>query len=649
MSLPQNPLNRFRTYSYAHLLVIADSVESAMLLNNANNLSEVINVTAQVGNTFASSINGGNVVILMNGLQDAHYIMTELKWESITGIPGIDSTDNFTTMATEGSFTIEEPKGVKFLNNVKDAYTALAADPTACVWMIKTIFVGYHWDTTSPEYITNINPLIFNVIDLKSDFSNKGGIYNISFININNGTGKLGQLRNISETLSINLSKKNTLPDAIRKLNENITSRYDLYFKSISSTVEAVGAIPKRVEYEIKLHSHYDDSYIVTDIQGQNTQEGLPDSGVLLNFAKDINIENAIKKIMKATKKVKEDAAGINGEKFAYKIRSILYSTKDIHKVIYYIDRFKLPFANILQEAASNGESAVIKQNTVEFDYIFSGKNTDIIDFSMKIEMGMVFFQALVNNNNIGTQKDFFNGNANTTNVLGNKNTVTVNNTKSVDGKLPIQEPKMPVFFSTIVKNPESKNSYSPKESSEFQALLNRQAAIESLNAKIKIHGNPRLMDSTSKIPMGFTDDELSPVENGGDDGEPIFPHWERIPALAKINIFMPESADNDFGLKEKFWYDGLYYVFSVTNEFASGKFTQVLDMISLPNPEENSEKLQTTDNQNTKKGKQQVKSSPNGTSGEQDLEIVKNTEENAIQFVIDTHSTKNINSLKAL
>lgn len=578
MSLPENPLSRFRSHSYHHILMICDNVETAVSVSNDVNIDKF--TSPNIDNVrdvslLVDSKTSGKYVILTNGLNNGRYAIETLKWESITGQLGDNGADNYTSMATEGLVNIVEPKGMKFLNEIQETYKLLNSDPSSCVWMIKTLFVGYN-DSNSSNYISNVRPLIFTVVDLVADFTIAGSSYDISFVNINNGSGKMPQLIKAAETIKINLGENTTLSNAIEnllasKINENSKR----HFNEVKSAVESNGLTPKEVTYKFILDEEYKNSrYLIDDSQQQNKTNGTAESGCHLDFTKSITVENAIKKIMKHCSQVKIDAKGVeNGPKYGYKIRSILNSDKTKHEIIYVITRYRIVFSNIFKDINSSDDKVknAIADNTIVFDYIYSGKNTDILDFSMKMDLGLVFFQTIISSNNIASQKDLKTSN------LGNTNQTSQNIPENTKESL-APKPILPIFFSTTMKNLENTNSKNPKASTEFQTLMNRHLAIENLDTKMKITGNPSLLNSINKIPETF-----NTIEEISSASKPSLPHWETVPALAKVNIFMPSSDSNGIPTKEKFWYDGFYLILGVANSFDSGNFTQTLEMISVP------------------------------------------------------------------
>jgi len=610
MSRPLNVLSKYRTYSYHHILIICDSVATSASISVGDN----VNGTTELNDVIRKSVSGlyssesrlstdpatgGQFVVMINGLTDAHYSIEELKWESITGQKGNNNSGNYTAMVTEGAMVINEPKGVRFLNDVKKAYERLRRDHNSCVWMIKTIFVGYNDNHVNgkpdePEYYTDIKPLVFTVVDLEAEFNVQGAIYDLKFVNINNGVSKMPQINDITSTVMMNLRKDTTLKGAIETLFKKMNARYDQYFDSVKQDIIAQKLKPLPVKYEITLSKEYNETdYKVDDVQQQTTSDGLTNSGAAFDFSKGVTIENAIKTIMNRCGKIKLDAKGETPtkDKYGYKIRTILASTKDAYIVKYHIERQKLMFNNILDASKSNDSElqAKLDSNTLSLDYIYTGGNIDIIDYSMKMEMGFVFFQQLTNGNNLHTQKDSTAQGVDKIAKVASDKSAKINDLD--DGANKVLDKTIPIFFTKNNKNPETINTKNPKEAAEFQSLLNRHAALENIQAKVKIHGNPALLNSINKVPKGFGKDESQKV----DDSE-VFPFWEKVPALLEINIMMPIEENGVVVNMEPFWYTGKYYVFSVANEFSGGLFTQELEMISMPNATDESTETNTQD-----------------------------------------------------
>ena len=113
--------------------------------------------------------------------------------------------------------------------------------------------------------------------------------------------------------------------------------------------------------------------------------------------------------------------------------------------------------------------------------------------------------------------------------------------------------------------------------------MLSRHAALESVEAIVSIHGNPYLMSQTNRRGS----DTRRGNATDGSDPSVIIQNWDSLPALVKVNIFMPStnatpSSTSSFQ-REKFWYDGYFYLYAIDHKFADGQFTQDLHLLALP------------------------------------------------------------------
>lgn len=108
--------------------------------------------------------------------------------------------------------------------------------------------------------------------------------------------------------------------------------------------------------------------------------------------------------------------------------------------------------------------------------------------------------------------------------------------------------------------------------------MLARHAALENVHTTMLIHGNPQLLDETTILP---TDLARRQTEDKKDE-ETISPTWMKLPSYVKLNIRMP-SLEETGDYTESFWYDGYFQMLFINNMFNDGKFTQELEMFSLP------------------------------------------------------------------
>lgn len=643
MSRPENPLASYRSYSYHHILIVCDTDAAADWISDPDRGTSVFRsigsaqqiptepqVVDDLDATTAETerLVPGNYVVILNELVDTSFRIRNASWFTATAA-STDQQDRFNSIAVEGQIEVQEPRGVRFMNALNNAADLLQSDPTGLLFILKTIFVG-HTDnpqdgSQSTTYITNIRPLRFMLYDVTGTFDTTGGTYLMSFAGASNGAARFPQFSRAAE--QITLDAESTLNLTMQKLANQMTAQSE---RNRECLVEALVGLYgddnlndlRGVTYEIILEDPYTNAeYKVDRFDSRQSSEIGEDATPQLVFGKSSTVEQAIRHIMERSDRVIKDRTegeGPNQTKYIYKIQSQITmpgvegiqtenSPRNYGKVVvrYYVRRFAQVKNQTVESVLAGQDQSVdeneitkdiIQQNLIEFDYIFSGLNTDIINFDIKMEMGLAFLQLLATSNTLPTQVEEINRKIVKDNTTIAAGTEVLKGDANEDGDITIVRTRTPIFPATKVKDVLLRNAGNPKDSAIYQSYLSRHAALENLEVKLEIHGNPNLMNQTNRQA-----NERARANIQADDGsaaELVMENWDTVPALAKINIFMPSTNDtpstSEQFNRERFWYDGYYYIYGVEHRFSEGQFTQELDLLSLPNKslieEQNSE-----------------------------------------------------------
>lgn len=627
------------------------SLSSSQSLNQYLGKYGVKEISLQQSNDKDSSLLG-RYCILINGSTDADLVITNAKWTGFTAAnatPGDFNTSN----AVEGSITISEPRGVIFADLIVLCCQALNVDASTAVFCLKTFFVGYatNEQTNNDEGITviNVEPLIFLAIDFTATYSETGGVYELTFVAMANGAARLPQYSRLSDGFTLNLQKNNdviTIEDAIQLFSEKVEENYRRYYSCIRQYLEAnAQTIVSRfnsnnltennqltvedylnrfspVKYEFVVDDAYK-KYLVNDfIDQMRTQPGCDNGGTII-FLPGTSIEDALRQILlKSTEIQKEMKVGVKEGtnqtlvKYEPKIQSCV-KTRNIGTglnsrlevvVVYSIRRFFVPKAisveslffskdaNLGSEEKQTTTTTAeidprIRENIIEFDYIYSGQNIDILEFDIKMNLGLSYLQAASISNTLLEQFDQLQGKS----IHISQNNPNVRFGNFIPSRIPI-------FFGTHMRSPALFNSNAPSSAYGAQVTLATHASLELMDATVKIRGNFRLLNSlnVNSLPSKITTQPqpLFGRQPGEQLEEADFPHWGFFPAFAKINIWMPSSNDDrelfessfdenvrrgNVGYARRFWFNGYYYVYQIDHEFNEGNFTQTLHMLAIP------------------------------------------------------------------
>jgi len=602
----RNPLHIYRSYSYKHILIVCDCTSTAEQLGKLDSNSFRKSLLIQPGvrdtpddamSTLVQGGDSGKYIVLINTLTDSNFYIKRASWQTFI-VPRVtvdsDEADGLTSMAQEGEITIGEPRGIRFLNIINNASRVLNTGPTGLVWMLKTVFIG-HTDTT-PDYITDVKPFMFYMTNIVGKFDEGGGEYRISVLGQSNGASKAPHFSNISvpsitygnvnsSARSESDSSPNTLPAVMTILNKSIQEVYDDNIKTAERLVLAQTGeelLGRKIKYVIELDSVYEKGYIVDNLQKTQQHDGT--GGGVINFGRYPNIESMIRIVMTLCSRVNIDGS-INGNESRkiFKIHSSVITNPDSVIVKYRIVQF--PVAEVKFGDISSIIGGLSGGELLEFDYLYTGRNIDVLEFDINMEMGIAFFQLLEstpsstdNQNMVGKHATAMvqpAGNGAVDQNVGEKNAPVLADKT--------QFSNMNILFPNADYGKVHKRNYKNYTSAvTFGSALAKHASLETLEAQIKIAGNPRLLNDFNNNPSDIG--KLIPTSS---DDQSVIPNWDLYPSLVKMNISMPSDASfsgTSGNFQQPFWYEGLYTIYSIRHTFENnGMFTQQMHLLSVP------------------------------------------------------------------
>lgn len=626
MSLPQNILSKYRSYSYYHVLAICDRSATADALSQSTTLDvwqhDPSTEIRTIDGSQMSDRHDGQYVILINGSTDTDFVISEARWYGATASEAT-SQDQGTSCAIEGSLKILEPRGVIFCDQVVLSCLALGIDSANAVWVLKTFFVGYYTDAAnvdSIEYISDIAPVQFIVYDLTGNFTEAGGSYELPFVALSNGASRLPQyskaVDGITFTPGSGKSDKVTLKDAIVELFDHINVRYSNHFNCVIQYVTATAPVGVSGADEVARYypvqyifvsddfDYSDPKYVISDAPEQFKNS--PQCYAPPTIKTPSSIEDALHALISKCPLISDEMSagipvptpndGVQQVRYEYKIlttvESVITPYGPVARVIYKIKKFPTPKDNVIEllsrdqltPAQQEQTASKAAQNLITFDYIYSGKNIDILKFDLKLNLGMAYLQTATISNTFAQQLDIVPPRSTYVNKFIDQST------RFSSGDT-IRKSKIPVFLGTQIRTPHLNNTQNQPSAVQAAYTMSKHAALEVSDVQMEIFGNPVLLGSVNRTSSvgGIQDIDPQKVDPHAATG---YPHWGLYPAYAKVNVYMPSSND-DLAIMQshqgdyakKFWFDGYYYVIAVEHSFVDGLFTQTLSMLGLPQP----------------------------------------------------------------
>lgn len=620
MSFPKNPLADYQSYSYYHVLVMCDSTATADALANVTDLDKWSHATPSTANydsrvtaygqgKYAPKLikNVGRYLVLINGSTDAAYTIESAKWLTSTGAMAVPG-DRSTSIAVEGSITISEPKGIAFLDQVVKSSVSLGVDSSQVIYVLKTVFVGYKKQGSEvvQAYITDIPPVNFIAYDVTGSFTESGGTYEMLVAGVAHGATRLPQYSKSSS--SINIMAGDSLESTLKRLEDSINRDYAKYYdcviaqvKSMKGASDQLASSLRKVTYRIEVADEYKASagqnkYVVTNQPSQFKNGSSCADPAQIAFSANTSVETAISNIMQLSPQVQADMTTgdvSTGVKYEFKIHTTLESKRtsgtesgELDYIVHYrVFQFATPktvsydpsfFSD--DNPKANEQYAAFKNNIIEFDYLYTGKNIDVLEFDMKLNMGLAYLQTATLSNTFKSQLQ--NGAARQT----QPSTQDLNAFAVRSGSLV----PVPLFFSTQIRNPMLTGTLNGTQSIQSAYTMTKHASLEVTDVSMRIVGNVQLLGSTNRITSA---DHM--VKSLDVPSTEALSHWGRHPAYAKVNIRMPQT-NNDVELltgtsaegntyARDFWFDGYYYIIGIEHNFDRGEFTQTLQMLGMP------------------------------------------------------------------
>lgn len=621
MSNPINPLAKFRSYSYYHVLAVCDTSVTASELSHASNpnlwqhaQSVMDSPDIELLGKYApkTTPNGGRYIVLINGAEDADLIIEKVQYYSTVAGMAVDG-DGSSSIACEGVMRISEPYGMNFFDVMTLALLSLEVDVTSASFLLKTFFIG-HTDSGSVETISTVAPLEILISDMKAKVSEAGGIYNLDFVAQAGGAARMPLYSKVGTGVKMAVTATAgddnvTLSRAMTTLENKLATQYESQYVCMVTSVEFaqseaglqedIAGRLSRINYYISLDDMYDESYLVTDGPSEYKDVGLCNEGVYVDSGPNANIESVIRSILNRCPKIAEDANGVGSDnskfventKITYKIKSVVRTTRgegDLieHNVYYHVFPVRVadevPSYDIVN-LNSSGSGA----NILELNYTYTGMNTDIIKFDIEMPYGLMYLQTASITNTFLDQLE----------VVSSRTTTTPNLLQKLKAAGP--KSRLPVPFGTQVTDPQLTNTQHPVGTANSLYTISEAAEYNQPSVTIEILGNPSIMSminaSHDTDPAYFTASvseipDLSSVDLANETTQVVnvLNDWQGVPSFVKINVNMPANNDplqlmRSGSFSRPFWYQGYYWLITVNNKFEDSVFTQELELITRP------------------------------------------------------------------
>ena len=587
MSNPANPLAIFRTYAYHFVLAVAEDTAAARNFIESNPFDSL----PRTGRTTERVVNG-QVAPLINSKQDIDYVIDEFTMSNILvpqgGKAGGTGVGTHAMFNVESKMVITEPRGVDFLNDLREIHRQMGRDPAGTTFILFIQWVGHTDDDPAQEQIVESMGIMLKLAFIEASFTEEGGKYDLTFIGVGNGITRTPQVVKALDRATVKNATDRTLGAAFRTLQDKTNKTYnDEYEKERTKLGRKPGG---RVQYafdagELKACT-IDQKLALTTSEGNPKQERGS-----FNFGENVAIDTALYDMSQFCSEILNYRENDVDKRFVVNVVSTEVSGGDARRLapqygvredVDYLYVYKLVLhkqaltTNDIREQARRNDVQVAQDgNSIEFNYFFTGLNTDILAFDLNMNMALAY---------IATYNDSPN--------LGETATATDNNptdSSKVDSMGTSQDPETientPWLPGQTVKTIKVRNKKSPQSAKQNRAAMAKAAGLEMLEANMTITGNPSLLANLNPDPINQMLTETPRLAST--PGSDVLKDWQKLKGFVKVNIQSQvngEDGGNDAEFRKRdFWYDGFYEILAVDSTFKGGSFTQDLMMMSLP------------------------------------------------------------------
>lgn len=584
LALYGNKLDKFRTYAAYHVLAAcrADALQNvAAVFENPDEVIKLINtITPKAEDGYrkplAVSRSGDPrdmYFIICNGMQDVDFVVDSLTLEAtVQGTPV--STGSQALVGMMGEIVIKEPHGIKFLNVYRDICTQLQVPAEGLFLIVKTVFVG---ETTSygnipsiVDSVTDVPPVYGTITNFKIGVTEMGSTYTATFWQAVSGIANQPALS--SSAAGILVQGGGSVGDMMNLIADRYTQDAANNLKQLSPEI---AANKHAIRYRIVI----DES--IKQVRGwstnamRNTRQSAAGGNQPTLVPPNISLDGAIQYVFDSCAEYLKQATANAEDSFYYRIVTTFASGTDGTEIIYHIvpHRFnrRKSIVKAMKESTEAEDILVDKQGIVIYDYIFTGKNTDIESFDMQIDEGLNYFQLITN---IQTISDKYR--------VGT--TVTTGATPAADVATPDGGTTAGLHAAV---GPGSSSSQTRSSGQELSVLKEQNDAMYAkmwsvgaakMGAVLRTRGHSGWLGLFAKNPFQIAT-----------EGAATF--VDDIPDVY-LSIKMPSSSLSTYqnaGAQtyEKFWFQGLWRVLKVSSSFSSdGSFTTTLDLLII-NPVE--------------------------------------------------------------
>lgn len=665
-----NPLDKFQSYSIHHILLATRTTQAAKDFTDEGKNGPTlaaINNTMNLGDAVPYG-DANTAFLVIDTRRFAQFSIESMKYDVL--INGLDRGAGVANLATSMEMTIQDSIGISFINFLQWLMNdQMQTNFDGMIFMHRVLFVGHTSDGKTETVQSVTIPLYLFNLELNLDSSK--GTYTVEFMpNMNFDVVKHDRWLNIyTASRFFTGPGQNTLGAMVENFELQLnTASQDYYNKAQVVATGAAAVSPsgssnrekfgRVVKYQITIPQTWESFPFIGAATANATetvfaktlkaressaQQKVPPKAPNpvdshLSVEPGISITEVLDIMFNQVKEIADLGAGRKSTNSVIFYKHMVGITSDDDSVIVHVDVVQFEVPNVTPQTGVNtstdafytvlSDGSRVPKDYMEFDYIFTGKNKDIMHFDMKMQ-NLTWF--LASNLNVGATS--INGDNQQTDGQVNTNTgkhSELTTTRPYDALLlprnTADELKNFANYTSLTSVRKDKEAITTNQ--DYTRNLSQYYAMSPITCQLTIRGNPLIMAkfnqnsflehmSSTPSPTGsgatpsnkaqyrahleekILSDNTHPDAAGNTvqeiqrDGE-VFrvvntlgtSNYAKSPVFVKINIKGPKvdpltgkAIDNTYA--EDVLKNNFYSVFKVTNKIEGNTFTQDLELYS--------------------------------------------------------------------
>lgn len=684
----KNPLDEFNTYSVHYVMLACRTTTTAQIFASDDDKAmatslAAINNTSALGQPVIINNNVNDVFLVLDTRRFSQFTVENLKYDVL--INGLQKNAGTSNLAVDLSMTILDSVGISFANFMQWLMDKqMQTNFDGLIFMLRVIFVGHKPDGTSETVQSETIPMHLSKMEINLNFAK--GAYNLEFMpNMNFDVNRFARFLSVSlaSTYSTGKGKNNTLGEIVGSLESELNLASKKYYDDVQLILGGSKSLDKQlgrpVQYMITLPSkRWEDFKVEGSTTGGSaetrfvplatppktnkkattatTTSSAPSGQSKETFVAvppSLSIPKVLDIIFKQTPEVAKlgnfETNTKNTDGFVTFYKYIIGLTSDDKGMMVHVDvvEFKVPnlfaqeqpkskntsvvsqledeFYRVEEDPPKSGILKRIPKNFIQYDFIFTGNNKDILNFDIKIQD---FQFLLASNIRIGDNavRSVADDSGAIKDPAAAKNDDLLYTRKYDPILMPVDTVAALKNFSryTSTLKTQEQSAETNKQAQQYTKNLSMFYAGSPITAAVTIRGNPLIMHkfNMGKLLMHPNASSGSPSQSpGGPTGETRKKYRENLedeilrvsgdkfvkrgdsfvlqnnldsksyaisPVFVKINISGPnvdfrtnEPSTDTSDFATSVLSDNYYVIFKVTNIIQGHDFTQELELYS--------------------------------------------------------------------